>query len=79
MDEMYLFISKGGIKPGLLLKLSQYINVEEYDTDSLTTDIEAHPVGNIDKNFGSKILVENIRQFIKATTGYIIFYISNPN
>ncbi len=70
---MYSFVSKGDIAQAVLLKFGQYIDDEEYDTDSLKADIEV--VCNVDKIFGSKTLSENIKQFIEATTGNAIFYI----
>ncbi len=68
MAELLAFLSKNDIKREVLLKFGQYINNEQYDTDGLKADIES--VGKTCKN---KQLTEVIKEFIKATAGYLVF------
>eukprot|EP01084_Bolivina_argentea_P069840 127011_1 len=62
---MRSFLSKQDINKNVLLKFSQYVADEQYDTDSLKADIET--IGNVDEDCRSKTLIESIEEFIKST------------
>ncbi len=73
MDEMHSFLSKNNVKKGVLLRFGEYMDDEKYDTDALKADVDE--IGNIDATCGSEKLIEVIEEFIKATAGYVLFYI----
>ncbi len=69
MDQMYLYLMKTEINnESTLLHFVQYIEDEEYDTDSLKIDVDYASTSNIDENIRNNQVIPTIQDFIKAAT-----------
>eukprot|EP01084_Bolivina_argentea_P052600 96616_1 len=67
LDEIYKHLQNNNIKATHVKKLNQFIQSEEYETDSIAYDIEIYD-GNIDNAVASTTCIKQIKNFIETTT-----------
>eukprot|EP01084_Bolivina_argentea_P227791 384779_1 len=70
LDELYEYLCKYNedITSTSINKLRQYIENEEFDTETLQTDIDLVEEGNISINVNDKQLTEAVSNFIRAVS-----------
>ena len=68
---MMTFLEQKGISSDTLSKLKQYIQGEEFDTDSIYLDIEKDSdlIGNIAKKMHHENVMSLIRHFMESNMG----------
>eukprot|EP01084_Bolivina_argentea_P227794 384783_1 len=70
LDELYEYLCKYNedITSTSINKLRQYIENEEFDTETLQTDVDLVEDGNISININDKQVIEAILNFIRAVS-----------
>ena len=69
-DALISFLEDKKVSSDIITKLQDYINGEEYDTDSIHIDIEGN-IGNITGIFEDKTINARVNQFLIANKGIL--------